>query len=384
MRSEGCRGPSLFWPRSLLAAFVLGRDEPNRPLGQIGRRHQLAQRLEDLLEVIARVAAEGVVVHGQRLGLVFKLVQPFGNVPNWLKHTQVIEDCGTGAISTCRVLTYPNPIFYVYDAAGLLLGEYDGYSEALLREYVWLQGMPVAVVDGPAVNPTVTYLHTDHIDTPRVAIDRQGRQRWSWVAEPFGNSAPVANPVGAGEFVLNLRMPGQYFDTLVGLSYNWHRDYDASVGRYTQSDPIGLAGGINTYSYAFNQPTKYADLDGLNPAAAGLCLIPGVGWAGCAAAGAAAVGGAILMSPPGRRAIKSIAQKIQDLCTPEDDPCDAQQAQEEFSCRNYWGHWSYGGCMERARIRGDTCRRKQPNPPPPWSDADVSSWAPPPAPRSRP
>jgi hypothetical protein len=157
---------------------------------------------------------------------------------------------------------------------------------------------------------------------------------------------------------------------------SWYSEL-AFGGIYTQSDPIGLAGGINTYSYALNQPTNYTDPTGLLVP----LVIPGL----CAAGGCEAlIAAGVMMSTPSKKAIKSIAQKIQDLCTPDDDPCDAQQAQEEFSCRKYWGHWSYSGCMERARIRGDMCRRNQPNPPPPWSDADVNGWAPPPAPRSRP
>ena len=117
-----------------------------------------------------------------------------------------------------------------------------------------------------ATAPKIYDIHTDHIDTLRVITDSSGAEVWRWDSAPFGETLPNEQPENqASKFTFNLRFPGQYYDAETNLHYNYFRDYDPQVGRYVESDPIGLDGGINTYDYVNGRPFAYYDRFGLAP-----------------------------------------------------------------------------------------------------------------------
>jgi RHS repeat-associated protein len=104
------------------------------------------------------------------------------------------------------------------------------------------------------------FIHTDHLNTPRLIADEQQRTVWRWDnTDPFGGNPPDENPSGLGTFEFPLRLPGQYADRETALHYNMARDYDVGAGRYIQSDQVGIAGGLNLYSYVNGNPLIFTD-----------------------------------------------------------------------------------------------------------------------------
>jgi RHS repeat-associated protein len=78
------------------------------------------------------------------------------------------------------------------------------------------------------------------------------------VSEAFGKTFvdTTLAPTTTGTTTNNLRFPGQYEDVETGTYYNYMRTYLPMVGRYGESDPIGLGGGLNTYSYVGGNPVS--------------------------------------------------------------------------------------------------------------------------------
>ena len=108
---------------------------------------------------------------------------------------------------------------------------------------------------------TVYFIHPDHLGTPQVVTDSSGVVKWRADIDPFGK-ATITTSTLPSNLSMNLRFPGQYYDSETGLHDNHFRTYDPAAGRYLQSDPIGLAGGINTYAYVKNNPLTNIDPTG--------------------------------------------------------------------------------------------------------------------------
>jgi RHS repeat-associated protein len=154
-------------------------------------------------------------------------------------------------------------VLYLHDEAGHLLGEYSS-TGTLVQETVYLGDLPVATIRPKTGGIDVFYVHADHLGTPiRVTRPSDNKRRWQWGTDPFGTAAANDNPDAVGAFTYNLRFPGQLFDGQAGLHQNMFRDYSPAIGRYVQSDPIGLKGGINTYGYVGANPIGFADPLGL-------------------------------------------------------------------------------------------------------------------------
>ncbi len=159
-----------------------------------------------------------------------------------------------------RPLTGSLTIHSVFDSAGNRIAEYNQATGVLIREYVWLNGAPVAVVEGGVIY----YVRTDHIGRPIFATNAAGVKVWTASYLPFGGLR-----VSTG-VPLALRFPGQWFQSESGLHQNWMRDYDPTTGRYLQADPLGLIAGTSLYSYANQNPTMYIDPNGENPILIGI------------------------------------------------------------------------------------------------------------------
>ncbi|MBN2194905.1 MAG: RHS repeat protein [Polyangiaceae bacterium] len=99
---------------------------------------------------------------------------------------------------------------------------------------------------------------TDQVGAPRRLVNGEGSVVTDVVLSAWGQAIPEP-----GGEATPIRFVGQYADGETGLHYVGYRYYDPAIGRFLSPDPLGLAGGLDPYAYAENQPTGLVDLDGL-------------------------------------------------------------------------------------------------------------------------
>ncbi len=207
------------------------------------------------------------------------------------------------------------------------------------------------------------------MNTPRAITDESQRVVWRWEnTEPFGKSLPEEDPDGDGQrFEFNLRFPGQFHDRETGLNYNYFRDYDPNVGRYLESDPIGLDPGLNTYLYADGNPLSKADPTGQNPAQGALWGGNVGTLIGSAFGPAGALAGRVLGAFGGA----AIGWGILQFCENE-ETCEERLALDMETCKALGrrnGKLAYRLCEKQAMERyADCLSGRDMNPPlPPWN-----------------
>ena len=150
---------------------------------------------------------------------------------------------------------------YSVSWTGVPQGAYTLTAVATDNQNASTTSAPVNITVNAAV-AQLYFVHVDHLNTPRLVANAAGTAVWQWdQAEPFGSN-PANETVGGGTFEFPLRFPGQYADTEINLFYNYSRDYDPLLGRYLESDLIGLRGGLNTYAYVDSRPILFFDTKG--------------------------------------------------------------------------------------------------------------------------
>lgn len=148
---------------------------------------------------------------------------------------------------------YPKTTYYFYDGNQLVAEMTDDK----LKEYVWLNQTPIAVLE----NGDTYFIHTDHRNAPIAVTDKTSKMVWKASVEDFGYTTVHHG----SQFEFNLRFSNQYYDKESDLHYNTRRYYNPNTHRYLSPDPMGLAVGDDLYAFALNQPHSMVDSEGLCP-----------------------------------------------------------------------------------------------------------------------
>ncbi|MEJ1970012.1 MAG: RHS domain-containing protein [Rhizomicrobium sp.] len=138
--------------------------------------------------------------------------------------------------------------------------------------------MPVALVDHSTGSATLYYIHTDHLNRPQKITDASATIVWDGAFDPFGKRR-LGHRHPHQPAALPRPIPGHRDN----LAQNWFRDYDSTIGRYCRERSDQVAGGANTFGYAYGNPMRFTDASGKCPICFAILLAPRSAPAGTSA-----------------------------------------------------------------------------------------------------
>jgi len=136
----------------------------------------------------------------------------------------------------------------------------SGDRPVIVRRYLYAHYVPVGmIVYSPDKGHSELYaIHADLLGAPRMVTDAHAAVRWLATYTPLGHAQRIA-----GDLALDLRLPGQWFDSATGLHDNLLRTYVPQWGQYLEPDPLGPVPGSQALGYAAQQPRRFVDPLGL-------------------------------------------------------------------------------------------------------------------------
>ena len=149
---------------------------------------------------------------------------------------------------------------FTYDGEGFrgAILEKDGATVLTDRRYVWCNTELCEETDatgstvlkrffagGLQDGPDSYFYARDHLASVREMTDVSGVVRARYEYDPYGRMTKLS-----GDKDSPFGFTGHFVHSPSGLILAPYRAYDASLGRWTSEDPIGLAGGVNLYTYA--------------------------------------------------------------------------------------------------------------------------------------
>ncbi len=171
---------------------------------------------------------------------------------------------------------------FAYDAFGRRIGRtvggatnsysYDGLNPVTINSDFLLGGQSLDERYARVNSSGTTSYLTDGLGSTVALTNASATTTASYSYAPYGSAAKT------GTDDTPLQFTGRDNDGTSNLYYYRARYYSPQLGRFISQDPLGFAGGINTYAYTNGNPVSYRDPTGKDPLLALIGAVGGFGY----------------------------------------------------------------------------------------------------------